>query len=238
MTTTSDQLTQAIAAINALEQTYAQEAQAIRDQVNAAIVAAPILYQSVHVDALNGSDENLGTLAAPVATLQRAIDIIPRRGSGIIFLLSDLIVDEPVVVEDKHIRVLASETIVFRPVIQLDDYLEGSVQRAAYFDLGSNAMLYLNAIDVAIIADHSNLVTDSEIIRTRSLTSLRSDIKFLDVNFSGMTDQVVVRSGAQVFLSLMVISVTGVTGGNWLNDFAAGLDPATLNFLRTNLTAL
>lgn len=80
MATTSEQLAQAVAAINALQQTYAQEVgkwQTERTELarllGTAVAAVPVMRKVFYVDAINGNDTNEGTSAKPFASIEKAL---------------------------------------------------------------------------------------------------------------------------------------------------------------------
>lgn len=89
MATTSEQLAQAVSAINALQQTYSQEVgkwQTERTTMAAllanAITAVPNLRKVFFVDAVAGNDANEGTSAKPFATLDKALALAATIYAG------------------------------------------------------------------------------------------------------------------------------------------------------------
>lgn len=82
--------------------------------------------RTIYVDQLNGDDGNPGTSDAPVQTLQRAVDLIPIMGRGVIYLLTDYILTSDINVLHKNLSI----------------HLSGVKLRTQWYASGSNAYLY------------------------------------------------------------------------------------------------
>lgn len=89
MATTSEQLAQAVSAINTLNQTYAQEVGKWQGERNSlttllaqAIATAPNMRKQFYVDAVNGNDANEGTSSKPFATLEKALNLAAQTYAG------------------------------------------------------------------------------------------------------------------------------------------------------------
>jgi len=78
-----------------------------------------LMSRTFYVDAINGSDDNLGTSSAPFATLKKAIDSVPIGGYGRILLISDITLDSPVYVENKIIHIESSDSTTNRTITSL-----------------------------------------------------------------------------------------------------------------------
>ncbi len=89
MATTSEQLAQAVSAINALNQTYAQEVGKWQGERNSmmtllsqAIAAVPNMRKQFFIDSVNGNDANDGTSSKPFATIEKALALATTIWSG------------------------------------------------------------------------------------------------------------------------------------------------------------
>lgn len=94
MATSSEQLAQAVSAINSLNQTYSQEVgkwqterTAMTAQVAAALAAMPSLRKQFFVDAVAGVDTNDGTSSKPFATIEKALSLATTFFGGQIEIL-------------------------------------------------------------------------------------------------------------------------------------------------------
>jgi hypothetical protein len=89
MATTSEQLAQAVSAINALNQTYTQEVgkwqgerSSLTNLLAQAIAAVPSMRKQFFIDAVNGNDANEGTSSKPFATIEKALNFAAQTFAG------------------------------------------------------------------------------------------------------------------------------------------------------------
>lgn len=75
---------------NALLNTYDAKEQGINTAVANALAAVGALWRDIIVDPVSGSDANIGTLASPVLTLDRALDLTTASSFSRILLLGDV----------------------------------------------------------------------------------------------------------------------------------------------------
>ncbi|KZL17212.1 hypothetical protein PsWM33_05412 [Pseudovibrio sp. WM33] len=90
----------------AVQKTYSQHNAEIQKILN----IAPELQRTFYVDAVNGDNSNDGSQDAPLRTLRKAADRVPRQGRGHIHLLSDYHMTEAVYARDCYINVYGDET--------------------------------------------------------------------------------------------------------------------------------
>lgn len=91
MATSSEQITDLISGYTDLKQYFEGARGSIEDRVQAAIAAAPDMHRRLFVDAISGDDGNVGNSDNPLATINKAIDLVPENGSGEIKLRSDIV---------------------------------------------------------------------------------------------------------------------------------------------------
>jgi hypothetical protein len=89
MATTSEQLAQAVSAINTLNQTYTQEVGKWQGERNTlttllaqAIASAPSMRKQFFIDSINGNDTNEGTSSKPFATIEKALNLASQIFAG------------------------------------------------------------------------------------------------------------------------------------------------------------
>lgn len=91
MATSAEQITDLIGGYTDLKQYFENIRGSIDDRVEAAIAAAPDMHRNLFVDAVSGDDGNVGDSDNPLATLNKAIDLVPENGSGKVNLRSDIV---------------------------------------------------------------------------------------------------------------------------------------------------
>jgi len=71
-----------------------------------------LMYRTFYVDAVNGSDSNLGTSATPFKTIKKAIDSVPVGGYGEIHVVGDYsLSDGLIAIQNKTIRIILEGTL-------------------------------------------------------------------------------------------------------------------------------
>lgn len=68
----------------------------IDNAVAAALAAIPSMQSTFYVDAVNGSDVNAGSEAAPLQTIERAVELVPAASILTVILMSDYHVGSPI----------------------------------------------------------------------------------------------------------------------------------------------
>ena len=91
--------------------------------------------KTFYVDAINGNDGNDGSQAAPLATPNRAVEIMPTGSFVNIVLLSDTTLQRPLEVRNKIVRTVLNGFSITKPASVLSS---GFVIRNAIFSIVDN----------------------------------------------------------------------------------------------------
>jgi len=162
----------------ALNQTFQNKKAEIDAAVAAAVAAAPSLYRTYYVDAVNGDDANEGTQAAPFATVKKACGAVPAGGFGRILLTDGQthVIDQSIVLLNKRIKLegmngsgaAASATLTSTCTVKQSVSGNVNVMRSFYLVGGSLELAYVD-VDLPARADptliwgwNSGLVTSGE----------------------------------------------------------------------------
>lgn len=113
----------------AVRSTYAQH----DAEIQKILKIAPDLQRTFYVDAVNGSDDNDGSIEAPFRRLAKAADLVPRHGRGQIYLLSDYHMREPVLARDCYLSITGNKDAYRKVTFDQYSYeYEGNEYRALH----------------------------------------------------------------------------------------------------------
>ena len=150
----------------------------------------------LYVDQTNGNDTNNGTKSAPFKSLQKAIDTMPTRGIGDIFILGDYVLTSDVNVSSKKISLILHGTLTsteYSPRANYTGIYSIKVMNSVvYIDINSD-----NNGKIVVPAKSSLNEVDSQ---HYSIFNVVNHSNFADINFGLSVKQddynpIVINSG-------------------------------------------
>lgn len=240
------QIADLVTAANGLITTFNTKKAGIESAVSAAIAAIPQGRKTFYVHQLDGLDTNDGALATPLKTIDKALAMTPYGGICIIFLLADY--------------ALASQVLGFEGrflEIRSYDPANQRALRPAYYSAsgGQTILSGFSSIAGAVIALREvQLVLPTQIGFTapsginncfvRTINAGSSPLLAMKMSFTSVTEV----AGATAFLigadgSAITLEAQDTTfpsgfAGRYVRGAAAGVNPATLSNVLTNLSTL
>lgn len=151
MSTSAQQINDLIASNTALQASYDGKKADIDASVSAAIAAIPNNFKVFYVDQLTGDDDNPGTLAEPLASIDRAIILTPVGGICDARLMSDYTHGTRIELNRKTLRIQGHLAVrEFRPQWIV---IDSEVEYMAQFMPRLGSSLEMLNLDVYLPAD-------------------------------------------------------------------------------------
>ncbi|MEX5515723.1 hypothetical protein [Pseudophaeobacter sp. 1A09344] len=151
MTTSTEQLNDAIAALNSAAGAYNGKKTEIDNAVAAAIAAIPNNFKVFYVDQVGGDDASPGTVAEPLASISRAVALTPRGGICQVRLASDYILQERVELQRIQLEVIGQT--VRRALLLRWVEIDNQIDYLGQFTPLHGSRVTLRDIDVAFPDD-------------------------------------------------------------------------------------
>ncbi|QBP09863.1 hypothetical protein [Cupriavidus metallidurans] len=142
----SEDIARLTTAAQDLVNTFTGKAAAIDASVAAALQAAPSMQRTYVVDSVAGDDAAAGTVAAPLRTIKKAVDLTPSGGSVEILLkpAQVFLIDADINVVNKIVRI-DRQAVGTKPIIRPKGYLDTGGLNANYGFYGfGGTILFLN----------------------------------------------------------------------------------------------
>lgn len=236
---------------NALLDYFKNRKAGIDSAVAAAIAAAPETVRTWYIDAVNGSDANAGTAAAPFKTLGKAVANTPAFGVCIANLLSDYVLDTNVAQTTTNLLVVGSGavrklSVKYYPVVNADTsvttYL-GGFQLATQASCIEFRNLAIELPSIAGVAPAPTINRITGLVRTNGTGNVPP---FLGVSLSGCTVTMAVDFiGALVGSTVSAISLLAIStsfpsgfGGKYVMGIASGTAPKDTSNVLSNINSL
>lgn len=237
MTTSAEDLNAATAALQAAADAYNGKKQEIDDRVNSLIpTVSETLVKTIYVDPVNGDDNGAGTGPDPVQSLSGAAALTSSAGVYVIYLRGDVVVDQRVTFRGTSVYILSDELGTKRRMdwaSQIDDVsaLSPSLRAGNLF-----ANFTFRDIIFGNVAASVH-VTQKRMIEAQAFLNLDSWICEFDTQAGDNLPFVV--TNAQVAIWMLSATIPAEQAGLWINNVAAGTDPATVShIINTNLATL
>jgi len=231
---------------NALIDYFNTKKAGIDSAVSAAIAAIPQARKTFYVHQLDGLDTNDGTLAAPLKTIDRALLTTPYGGICIIYLLADYALTT---------QVLGFEGR-FLEIRSYDPANQRALRPAYYTASGGQTILsgFSSIAGAAIALREVGLVLPTQIGFTppttinncfvRTINAGSSPLLAMKMSFTtvtevaGATALLIGADGSAITLGAQDTTFPSGFAGRYVRGAGAGVNPATLNNVLTNLSTL
>ncbi|MCD0491268.1 MULTISPECIES: hypothetical protein [Chromobacterium] len=236
-----------VTATNGLISTFIGKRQEIDKAVERAVATIPQNKRTYYVDALSGSDSNVGGKENPLASMQKALDLTPVGGVCDVVLLEDYVLKKSINVDGRYLwlRSIADRQPRVRLLV---DYYPGNMESVlGRFGCFRGGQVEINSVDIVLPSakgvtpippnSHSNSLVNSAMNGGQSIVSLKLNL----CNVIAPDDFIGSLIGCPT--SFLVLQCNGVGfpenfGGKYIHQVAAKTDPATLVNARTNLKNL
>lgn len=225
---------------------FEQDNAAMLDKMDALLTGIDQRYGDVsktvrtfYVNQLTGSDTNAGTVSAPFATLQKAMDNGVEGAVTNVYLTSDYAFGSSVFVPSGAVSITGYGGIRRRVTFTdgvVGDTLNGGVYAPRILSNYSGCNLRLQALEL-VLGTYGALVPNKYAI----WNSPMSNIFLNDVNLvtPAGSDQTLFNNGPGLSFVFQAGVADAGMPGRWVGGVAAGTDPDTLANIRyTNLGAL
>ncbi len=245
------QVADLVASSNNLIAYFNTKKTAIDQAVAAAIAAVPEMVRGWYVDQVAGLDTNLGNLASPFKTFDKAIKSTPPGGVCQINLLSDYTLDVAYLSTCSYLSIVGIGAVAPKlrlkyfivtpdttPTRQLGGFLFQS--QNSNFEMRNVTLVLPTTVGVPAGAGDQRL---SSFLRTNGASNLPP---LLSVSLGGMTVEMdpsfygalIGTSTSSVCLCASGVTFPSGFGGKYLSAVASGVDPKTLPNVLTNLSTL
>ncbi len=234
--------------------------QAIADTATQKLAAMAATYQghlasfntTFYVNAVTGSDNNAGTVAAPFATIQKAVALTPRGGRCLVILASNITLTADVYLDGIYLTVKSSGGTKY--AISFDRYIIDTTtpnyRAVRGFRLFGGSGLQLSGVTINYpVLDGA--YTNYTAANSTLIGSIGSDNWFMinvtisncDVNIPAAPFCALILSADQLRLCWYSNTLTGAItsiNGRILADQTntAGVATNTLSYILTNLTTI
>jgi len=237
MTTTAEDLVAATAALQAAADAYNGKKQEIDDRVNALIPTVNgTLFKALYIDAVNGDDANVGNSENPLQTLGAAAALTSNAGAYMIYLKSDVVVDQRLTFKGTSVF-FGSDVLNTKRRMDFANQIDGVLNYSPSLRAGNHFMNFAFRDIIFGNTTAAPHIVYKRMIEAQAFLNLDSWICEFDTQAGH--DLPFVATNAQVLLWMLSATIPAEQAGLWIDGVAAATDPATVpNVINTNLATL
>ncbi|WP_155295460.1 hypothetical protein [Chromobacterium violaceum] len=241
------QVANLVSTTNELINTFNKKKGEIDTAVSRAIAAAPLLERTWYIDQLKGDDKNgLGTEASPFVSIERAIEATPTGGTAQIQLLSDYTVSYHIRTSGRNLAIRANGGKKRLKLAQFFNDVDQSARMGGFWFYGNSTVeLY----DLVIqLPDGSNPPGRISSYYAMFFVSGGAGQPCISVRLSGcqwdlplsgkFVGNIFNSWAACIIFTLSNTEMPNSLAGRIISGASAGINPATLSNVLTNLNSL
>ena len=238
------QIADLVSATNTLVTTFNTKKTSIDAAVAAAIAAVPAMVRTYYVDQIAGVDTNVGTQAAPLKTIEKALSNTPDGGLCTVVLMADYTMSGAITTNKQflHVKSLLSTVKV---KLNTPYYLQDDVSKLPGFTFATGGVILLTDITLTL-PSIAGMPVPQPFYNSFFKTGSVAGIPMITVKFSRCEVLQAGDATATLFVQLssaMTFMVTETTfpagfGGRYISGVASGTAPVALSTVITNLGTL
>lgn len=238
------QIADLVSATNTLVTTFNTKKTSIDAAVAAAIAAVPAMVRTYYVDQIAGVDTNVGTQAAPLKTIEKALSNTPDGGLCTVVLMADYTMNGAITTNKQFLHVkslLSTVKVKLNPPY----YLQDDVSKLPGFTFATGGVILLTDITLTL-PSIAGMPVPQPFYNSFFKTGSVAGIPMITVKFSRCEVLQAADATATLFVQLssaMTFMVTETTfpagfGGRYISGVASGTAPVALSTVITNLGTL
>jgi hypothetical protein len=238
------QIADLVSATNALVSTFNTKKTSIDAAVAAAIAAVPLMTRTYYVDQIAGVDTSVGTQAAPLKTIEKALSNTPAGGLCTVVLMGDYTMNGTITTDKQmlHIKSLLSTVKV---KLNTPYYVQDDIAKLPGITFATGGVVMLTDITLTL-PSIAGVPVPQPFYNAFFKTGSVAGIPMMTVKFSRSEVLQAADATATLFVQLssaVTFMVTETTfpagfGGRYISGVASGTNPTALSTVITNLGTL
>ncbi|MDH0133535.1 hypothetical protein N7381_09780 [Pseudomonas asiatica] len=215
--------------------------------VAAAIAAVPAGLKNYYINALTGDDTAVGTAAAPLKTLDKALSSTPVGGVCVAFLQTDYVLNVALNIDGRFLH-LRSDTSGVKRKVTCNYYLtsDGSATYLAGLVMYNGAQIMTTDLTFVLPSPAGFAPVPTGFVNALFKTNSSGGtvicaVKMSSCDVTAPADFVgwmVGSPNCAIIFEVLNVSFPAGFGGRYVQNVASGTSPATLPNLLTNLATL
>ncbi|KAB0507773.1 hypothetical protein [Pseudomonas moorei] len=241
------QIADLVSATNTLITTFNTKKTSIDAAVAAAIAAIPVGLKNYYINPLTGDDTAVGSAAAPLKTLDKALSTTPVGGVCVAYLQTDYVMNNSLNVDGRFLHIRSDVSGVKRKITH--NYYatsDGSATYLAGFVQYNGAQIMVSDLTFVLPSPAGLNPVPSGFVNALFKTNSSAGTVMCAVKMTGCEviapadylGFIVGSPNCAIAFEVLNVQFPAGFGGRYITNVAAGTSSATLSNLLTNLSTL